>query len=95
MNPFARFATLLPLLLLALPVVSCRHESPAVTFCLGNDGTSQDCGIACKETKDSRSCAKWADLTRKICSKISKEECQDICTKDENPTACDLVKTMK
>lgn len=66
-----------------------------VTFCLGQDGTSQDCGIACQVTKDTRACAKWADQTRAICAKVSKADCQEICEKDQNPTACDLAKTMK
>lgn len=95
MNPFRLLLTISFVTLFALPLVSCKHESPVVGICLGNDGNSQDCGIACKVTKDARACAKWADLTRKICGKVTKEECQAICTKDENPTACDLVKSMK
>lgn len=70
----------------------CKSEPTVVKFCLGEDGTSQDCGIACKVTKDARSCEKWAEKTRELCAKISKDECQEICEKDENPTACELAK---
>ena len=45
--------------------------------------------------KDPETCAKWAEKTKAICGKISKADCQDICVKDENPTACDIAKTMK
>jgi hypothetical protein len=72
-----------------------KKKSAVVGFCLGADGNSQDCGIACKVTKDEACCAKWAELTKKVCAKISKAECQSICEKDENPTACDIAKTMK
>jgi hypothetical protein len=77
------------------PADAPKKKSAAVGFCLGADGTSQDCGIACKVDKDPDCCAKWAELTKKICAKISKAECQSICDKDENPTACEIVKTMK
>jgi hypothetical protein len=77
-------------------IASCKGEkSAAAKFCMGSDGTSQDCGISCKIDKDEDSCARWAEKTRGICAKISKAECQEICVKDENPTACELVKTMK
>jgi hypothetical protein len=72
-----------------------RKKGAVVDFCLGADGNSQDCGIACKVTKDEACCAKWAELTKKVCAKITKAECQSICEKDENPVACDIAKTMK
>lgn len=75
--------------------VACGGKSAAVGFCLGADGTSQDCGIACKVDKDEKSCAKWAEKTKELCAKLTKDKCQEICTKDENPTACEIVKTMK
>lgn len=73
----------------------CGGKSAAVGFCLGPDGTSQDCGIACKIDKDEKSCAKWAEQTKTLCAKLTKEKCQEICTADENPTACEIAKTMK
>ena len=38
---------------------------------LGPDGNSQDCGIACKVTKDKEACAEWEKKTVAICEKIS------------------------
>ncbi len=70
-------------------------KSAVVGFCLGADGNSQDCGIACNTAKDEASCAKWATLTKAICAKITKAQCQEICEKDQNPTACEIAKTMK
>lgn len=72
-----------------------KEKSAAAKFCLGPDGTSQDCGISCKVDKDPETCAKWAEKTKDICAKIKKSECQEICDKDENPTACELAKAMK
>lgn len=80
---------------LFLLIPACSSKSAAVGFCLGADGTSQDCGIACKVDKDEACCAKWAEKTKAICAKITKAECQEICDKDQNPTACDIAKTMK
>ena len=73
----------------------CKSDGPATTFCLGADGNSQDCGIGCTVEENEKACAKWAEKTKELCGKISKEECQEICTKDENPTACELVKNWK
>ena len=79
--------------------VECRacskphpSRSAVVDICLGPDGNSQDCGIACKVTKDKEACAEWEKKTVAICEKISKEECQEICAKDKNPKACELAK---
>ena len=71
------------------------EHSVTCKFCLGADGTSQDCGISCKTDKDPECCAKWAEKTKAICAKITKAQCQEICEKDENPTACEIAKTMK
>lgn len=71
------------------------EHSVTCKFCLGADGTSQDCGISCKVDKDEECCAKWAEKTKAICAKIPKAKCQEICEKDENPTACEIAKTMK
>jgi hypothetical protein len=70
-------------------------EPTVVKFCLSDEGTSQDCGIACNVTKDKRTCDKWATQTKTICGKITKAECQEICEKDKNPTACEIAKTMQ
>lgn len=76
-------------------VLGCKSESAATKFCLGADGTSQDCGIACKVDKGKEVCDKWAKQTKDLCPKLTKAQCQEICVKDENPTACELAKTMK
>jgi hypothetical protein len=68
-----------------------------VEFCLGADGTYQDCGIACDVTKDEASCAKFAELTKKLCDDEGKEACQAACDNsggEKNQTACDLVAKM-
>ena len=72
-----------------------KKKSVTAGFCLGPDGTSQDCAISCKVDKDPDTCAKWAEKTKDICGKITKAQCQEICEKDENPTACELAKAMK
>jgi len=73
---------------------ACGSEHHATKFCLGADGTSQDCGIGCKIEKQKEACEKWAEKTRALCAKVTKAECQEICVKDENPTACELAKAM-
>jgi len=82
----------LSILLAALVLSGCKGRSAVVDICLGPDGNSQDCGIACKVTKDKEACAEWEKKTVAICEKISKEECQEICAKDKNPKACELAK---
>lgn len=79
---------------LGLGLAACEKHH-ATEFCLGPDGTSQDCGIGCTIEKDEKACAKWAEKTKEICGKVTKEECQEICDKDKNPTACELVKNWK
>jgi hypothetical protein len=81
-------------LALAFGAVGCKGQSTATKFCLSAEGTYQDCGIACDVTKDEDACKKWADQTRALCGKISKDECNQLCTKDKNQTACDLAKAM-
>ncbi|HEU0031761.1 MAG TPA: hypothetical protein VFQ53_14085 [Kofleriaceae bacterium] len=80
----------------------CRRTSVAEKFCLGAEGTYQDCAIACDVTSDEDSCAKWAMLTRQICEREGKQPCQELClhgvsaaSDARNPTACELVKQMK
>lgn len=79
----------------AIHDVPADEKSAAAKFCLGADGTSQDCAISCKVDRDRETCAKWEEKTRALCPKIGKQKCQEICEKDENPVACDIVKTMK
>ena len=74
-------------------VVGCGDDQ-ATKFCLGADGTSQDCAIGCKTAKNKKACDKWAEKTRELCPKVGKEKCQEICEKDGNPTACELAKSM-
>lgn len=90
-----RHITSIAFSVLFLSMASGCKEDHATKFCLGPDGTSQDCGIGCKIEKNEEACAKWAEKTRDICGKITKDECQEICTKDENPTACELVENWK
>jgi hypothetical protein len=78
-----------------LSFVGCKSEGHATQFCLGPDGTSQDCGLGCTIEKNEKACAKWAEKNKELCGKISKEECQEICEKDQNLTACELVKNWK
>ena len=86
---------LLALAFSCLTLTGCDSDGPATKFCLGADGTSQDCGIGCTTEKNEKACAKWAEKTKEICGKVTKDECQQICEKDENPTACELVKNWK
>jgi predicted transglutaminase-like cysteine proteinase len=76
-------------------IVGCNSQSATAKFCLSAEGTSQDCGIACKIEKGKDVCDKWAEKTKALCPKLTKAECQEICVKDENPTACELAKAMK
>lgn len=83
----------LVLLFLGTFLIGCEEDA-ATKFCLGADGTSQDCAIGCKTAKNKKACDKWAEKTREICPKVGKAACQEICEKDENPTACELAKSM-
>ncbi|HNS98233.1 MAG TPA: hypothetical protein PLJ27_04965 [Polyangiaceae bacterium] len=74
-------------------IVGCGDDQ-ATKFCLGAEGTSQDCAIGCKTAKNKKACDKWAKKTRELCPKVGKEKCQELCEKDENPTACELAKSM-
>jgi hypothetical protein len=77
-------------------VVGCSKKSGFATrMCLSAEGTSQDCGIGCKIEKDKDACQRWEQKTRELCPRLTKAECQDICDKDQNPTACELAKSMK
>ncbi len=73
---------------------SACSEDFATKMCLSPEGTSQDCGIGCKISENEKACAKWKEKTIEICGKITKEQCQEICEKDENPTACELAAKM-
>jgi hypothetical protein len=72
-----------------------KKQGFATKMCLSAEGTSQDCGIGCKIEKNEEACKRWADKTKELCPKLTKAECQEICDKDENPTACELAKNMK
>lgn len=75
-------------------LTACKGKSEAAKFCLSAEGTHQDCGIACTAAKDEESCDKWAKMTRDLCPKLTRAECQEICDQDKNPTACEIAKTM-
>lgn len=75
-------------------LTACKQDGPATKFCLGADGTSQDCGIGCKIEENEKACAKWEEKTVKICEDAGKEACQEICEADENKYACEKAKSM-
>lgn len=77
-----------------LALAGCKKDGPATTFCLGPDGTSQDCGIGCKVEENEKACEKWKEKTIEICDKAGKDACQEICEADENDYACEKAKSM-
>jgi len=54
-------ATIVTLGLLAT-VSGCDSKSSAHKFCMGDDGTAQDCGICCKVDKAEECCEKAKKL---------------------------------
>lgn len=72
---------------------SCRRDE-VTKFCLSEDGTSQDCGIACTISKSEEACEKWEKMTIELCDKVGKQQCQEICEADDNEYACTKAKSM-
>jgi hypothetical protein len=75
-------------------LVGCKKEDYATQMCLSEEGTHQDCGIACTISKSEEACKKWETMTIELCDKAGKEACQEICEADENQYACSKAKTM-
>ncbi len=73
---------------------ACKKQDFVTEMCLSNEGTHQDCGIACKISESEEACKKWEKMTIELCDKAGKADCQSICEEDENEYACDKAKSM-
>jgi len=89
-----RFALLTLAFVSAAVLGGCETQDEATKFCLSEEGTSQDCGIACTISKDEDACKKWEKLTIELCDKVGKQQCQEICEADNNEYACTKAKSM-
>lgn len=79
---------------LAAAFTACKSEDYPTKMCLSDEGTHQDCGIACEISKSDEACKKWETMTAKLCDEVGKDKCQEICEADENKYACDKAKSM-
>ena len=84
---------LVPALAFAMLAGACGEDF-STKMCLSDEGTNQDCGIACTISENEKACEKWKKMTTELCGKITKEQCQEICDADKNPTACELAAKM-
>jgi hypothetical protein len=75
-------------------LVGCEKDDYATKMCLSEEGTNQDCGIACSISKSKEACSKWEKMTIELCDKAGKEACQEICEADDNQYACTKSKSM-
>jgi hypothetical protein len=75
-----------------LLLLGCKKDDYATTMCLSEEGTMQDCGIACTISKSEKACAKWETQTNEYCDKEGKEACQELCEADDNQYACTKAK---
>jgi|GEM_PF-652252 len=80
-------------LALLVSIAACKKD-PATTACLSDEGTIQDCGIACTISKSKEACAKWETMTVELCDKAGKDACEELCEADDNQHACAKAKTM-
>jgi hypothetical protein len=85
----------LGLLSLALATSACNKEDFATKMCLSDEGTHQDCGIACTISESKAACEKWERMTVELCDKVGKQVCQEICEADKNDYACTKAKSME
>jgi hypothetical protein len=69
-------------------------EDYVTKTCLSQEGTHQDCGIACTISESEEACKKWEKMTIELCDKVGKEKCQEICEADKNDYACTKAKSM-
>jgi hypothetical protein len=80
---------------LTVLLAACAKEPAANKLCKGEDGTIQDCGIACDTSKAADVCKLFETKTKAVCDKVGKQKCSMICEKDKNEYACAYAKTMK
>jgi hypothetical protein len=78
---------------MVLALAGCKEDYPT-KMCLSDEGTHQDCGIACTISESDEACAKWETMTVELCDKAGKDKCQEICEADKNKYACDKAKSM-
>ena len=90
MRSFASSVVFASLVLL----VGCKKEDYPTKMCLSEEGTHQDCGIACTISKSDEACAKWEKMTIELCDKAGKQACEEICEADDNQYACTKAKSM-
>jgi major membrane immunogen (membrane-anchored lipoprotein) len=86
--------TLLTLAFMSAALLGGCGKDEATKFCLSDEGTHQDCGIACTISKDQDACKKWEKMTIELCDKVGKQPCQEICEADKNEYACTKAKSM-
>jgi hypothetical protein len=79
--------------LMLLALGGCQDDY-ATKMCLSDEGTHQDCGIACTISESDKACSKWEKMTVELCDKVGKDKCQEICEADKNKYACDKAKSM-
>jgi major membrane immunogen (membrane-anchored lipoprotein) len=72
--------TLLTLAFMSAALLGGCGKDEATKFCLSDEGTHQDCGIACTISKDQDACKKWEKMTIELC--------------DKNEYACTKAKSM-
>lgn len=77
-----------------LSAVACKKQDYPTKMCLSEEGTYQDCGIACSVSKSEEACAKWSEQTTKICDERGKQACEELCEADDNAAACEKAKAM-
>lgn len=75
-------------------LVGCKKDDFATKMCLSEEGTHQDCGIACTISESKEACSKWEKMTIELCDKVGKDACQEICEADKNEYACTKAKAM-
>lgn len=92
--PTSRAVSLAFTFSLALLAGACGPDE-ATKFCLSDEGTHQDCGIACTISKNEDACKKWEKMTIELCDKVGKQQCQEICEADKNDYACTKAKAME
>jgi hypothetical protein len=84
----------LALVFASVVIIGCKKDDYTTEMCLSQEGTHQDCGIACTISKSEEACSKWETMTIELCDKAGKDACQEICEADENPYACTKAKSM-
>lgn len=94
-SAMSKTAPLLGFALVFAALLGGCKDDYATKMCLSEEGTSQDCGIACTISESKEACAKWEKVTIELCDKHGKDACQEICEQDKNDYACTKAKTMQ